>query len=421
MPVWEYSGLDGAGKAVKGVIDADNAKGARARLRKQGVFPTDVAEQRARAGGLPKGLAKGLGGGKGLNVEIDLRKYFERVSVQDIASLTSQLSTLLGANIPMVEALTALCEQTENPKLKSVMTDVKDKVNEGATLAKAMRGHPDVFDDLYTNMVDAGEKSGALDVVLLRLTAFTEATVALRGKLVSALTYPLIMMGMSSALVLGLFAFVIPRIKKVLESFHSELPLLTRVLFSASNFVINDWWLMAILIPAAIFGFVRFIQRPAGRLWWHRRLLRLPIVGPINRKVAVSRFSRTLATLLTSGVPILTALGIVKSVVGNDVIASAVENAAKNISEGQPIAPPLKASGEFDPIVIHMITIGERTGELEPMLAKVADAYDTQVDNTINALTSLLTPILTIFMGGVVGIVALGVLLPMLNLSAAIK
>lgn len=414
MAVWEYVGLDAAGKAVKGVIDADNAKGARARLRKSGVFPTDVYEQKAGGGGV-------LGRGKGLNVQVDFQKYFQRVSIQDIASLTSQLSTLLGANIPMVEALTALCDQTENPKLKSVMTDVKDKVNEGWTLARAMRGHPTVFDDLYVNMVDAGEKSGALDVVLLRLTAFTEASVALRGKLVSALTYPIIMISMSSLLVIGLFAFVIPRIKKVLESFHSELPLLTRILFGLSNFVMNDWWLIAIVVPAAIFGFTRFIRTPRGRDWWHRRLLRVPVLGPINRKVAVSRFSRTLATLLTSGVPILTALNIVKSVVGNDVIANAVEQAAKNISEGQPIAPPLKASGEFDPIVIHMIQIGERTGELEPMLAKVADAYDGQVDNTVNALTSLLTPILTLFMGGVVGIVALGVLLPMLNLSAAIK
>lgn len=414
MAVWEYVGLDGGGKAVKGVIDADNAKGARARLRKQGVFPTDVFEQKAG----PKSI---LGRGKGLNVQVDFGKYLQRVSIQDLASLTSQLSTLLGANIPMVDALTALCDQTENPKLKSVMTDVKDKVNEGSTLARALRAHPDVFDDLYVNMVDAGEKSGALDVVLLRLTGFTEATVALRGKLVSALTYPIIMIGMSSALVLGLFAFVIPRIKKVLESFHSELPLLTKILFTLSNFVIEDWWLLVILIPGAIFGFVRYIRTPRGRSWWHRRLLRFPIIGPINRKVAVSRFSRTLATLLTSGVPILTALNIVKSVVGNDIIATAVENAAKNISEGQPIAPPLKASGEFDPIVIHMITIGERTGELEPMLAKVATAYDSQVDNTVNALTSLLTPVLTLFMGGVVALVALGVLLPMLNLSAAIK
>lgn len=414
MAVWEYVGLDGAGKAVKGVIDADNAKGARARLRKTGVFPTDVFEQKAGKGSL-------FGRGKGLNVEVDFQKYFQRVSIQDLAALTSQLSTLLGANIPMVEALSALCDQTENPKLKSVMTDVKDKVNEGWTLARAMRGHPEVFDDLYINMVDAGEKSGALDVVLVRLTAFTEASVALRGKLVAALTYPIIMITMSSLLVLGLFAFVIPRIKKVLDSFHSELPLLTQILFGLSNFVMNYWWLLAVLIPGAIFGFTRYIKSPAGRTWWHRRLLRLPIIGPINRKVAVSRFSRTLATLLTSGVPILTALNIVKSVVGNDIIAAAVELAAKNISEGQPIAPPLKASGEFDPIVIHMITIGERTGELEPMLAKVADAYDGQVDNTVNALTSLLTPLLTLFMGGVVGIVALGVLLPMLNLSAAIK
>lgn len=410
MAVFEYVGLDGAGKAVKGIIDADSPKGARGRLRKQGVFPTDVHEQKG-----------GATTGRGLNVSIDFKKYFERVGVQDLAQTTSQLSTLVGAGIPLVEALAALGDQTENAKLKAVLADVKEKVNEGWTMARAMRGHPTVFSDLYVNMVDAGEQSGALEVVLERLVAFTEGQVALRGKLIAALTYPILMMMMSSGMVLGLFTFVIPRIKRIFDSMGGELPFITSVLFGFSNFLTGYWWLL--LLVGSAFGtwFLRYIRTPKGRWWWHKAQLRVPIFGNIQRKVAVSRFARTLSTLLSSGVPILSALAIVKSVVGNDVIADAVDNASRNIAEGQSIAGPLKASGQFDPIVTHMITVGERTGELETMLRKVADSYDLIVATTVDTLTSLLTPIMSLFMGVVVAIVALGVLLPMLNLSSAIR
>ncbi len=410
MAVFEYAGLDGAGKATKGIIDADSAKTARGRLRKQGVFPTEVREQKA-----------GATRGRGLNVEVDFQKYFQRVSIQDLAQMSSQLSTLVGANIPVVEALTALVEQTENPMLKAVLVDVKEKVNQGSTMAKAMRAHPAVFSELYVNMVDAGEQSGALEVVLVRLVAFTESQVTLQGKLVASLTYPLLMIGMSLLMVVGLFTFVIPKIKRVFDSFGEGLPLITTIIFAFSNIVTGYWWLIGIVTVVGSVFFVRYIRTPVGRAWWHRVLLRLPIFGAINRKVAVSRFARTLATLLSSGVPILTALAIVKSVVGNDVIADAVGMASRNIAEGQSIAIPLKASGQFDPIVIHMITVGERTGELEAMLGKVADSYDQIVNTTVDALTSLLTPILTLFMGLVVGTVALGILLPMLNLTSVVR
>jgi general secretion pathway protein F len=410
MAVYEWVGMDGAGKSAKGIIDADSPKSARQRLRKAGKFPTEVWEKK-----------EGATRGAGLNVEIDFSKYFQRVSPQDLATLTSQLSTLVGAGIPMVEALTALVDQTENQKLKAVLVDVRQRVNEGASLARAMRNHPTVFTDLFVNMVDAGEQSGALDLVLERLTQYTESQVALRGKLIAAITYPILMMCVSGALVLGLFTFVIPRIKRIFDSFDEGLPLITSVLFTVSNAVTGYWYLFLILAIVAAWGWNKWVRTPKGRHWWHQRLLRLPVFGAINRLVAVSRLCRTLATLLTSGVPILTALSIVKTVVGNDIIAAAVDAAGKNISEGQSIAGPLRASGEFPPIVTHMIAIGEKTGELETMLGKVADAYDSEVENTVNTLTSLLTPILTLMMGGVVAVIALGILLPMLNLTSVVR
>lgn len=407
MAVYEYVGLDGSGKSVKGIIDADSPKTARGRLRKQGLFPTDVKEQRSAAASV-----------KGLNVEINVEKYFQRVSASDLAQLTSQLSTLVGAGIPMVESLHALVDQVENPKLKAALSDVKEKVNEGSSLARALRGHPSIFTDLFINMIDAGEKSGALEPVLERLTEYTEKQVALQGKLVAALVYPIIMVCLSSALVLGLFTFVIPRIKRIFDSAGADLPMVTTVLFTISNFVTGYWWLILIVAAGSAYGVRRYVRTPKGRLWWHRTQLRLPVFGPLNRRVAISRFARTLATLLVSGVPILSALQIVRSVVGNEIIAAAVDAASRNIAEGQSIAGPLKASKEFDPLVIHMITVGEKTGELEHMLTKVADAYDQVVENTVNTLTSLLTPLLTVFMGVTVGIIALGILLPMLNLSS---
>lgn len=409
MAVYEYAGLNAAGKSVNGIIDADSPRTARARLRRQGVFPTDVREQK------PGSATRG----RGLAMEIDFKKYFARVSAQDLAQMTSQLATLVGAAIPMVEALGALVDQTENPKLKTVLAEVKEKVNEGSSLARALRAYPDVFSDLFVNMIDAGEKSGAMDIVLERLTRFTESQVQLQGKLVSALTYPILMIGLSGAVLIGLFAYVIPSIQRTMESFGKGLPFLTRVVFGLSEFTTQYWLLLVILVLGAAFGWYRWVRSKRGRAWWHRVQLKLPIFGPLTRRVAVSRFARTLSTLLASGVPILVALEIVRSVVGNDRIAAAVESAGKNIAEGQSIAGPLRASGEFDPIVIHMITVGERTGELETMLTKLADSYDQVVENTVNSLTSLLTPLLTVAMGLVVALVALSVLLPMLSMSTS--
>ncbi|MCP4808417.1 MAG: type II secretion system inner membrane protein GspF [Proteobacteria bacterium] len=410
MAVFEYQGFDSGGKAVKGIIDAEGVKSARSKLRKQGVFPTDIDEQSS---------GRGATKGKGLNVEIDFGKLFGGgVSVGQISTMTSQLSTLVGAGIPMVESLTAMIDQVDNESLRIILAEVRDKVNEGDSLAKAMKGYPHVFGDLYINMVSAGETSGALDVVLQRLTEYTEASVKLRGKIISAMIYPVLMSFVGIAIVGGLFIFVIPKIRKIFDSFGADLPFVTDVLLGISDFASAWWWTALFIVPGTYYGYWRWKKKPENLEKRDRFILWLPLFGRITRIVAVSRFCRTMSTLLASGVPILTAMTIVARVVENKVIEKAVNDAARNVTEGQSLAVPLKASGQFPPMVTHMIAIGERTGDLEPMLEKVADAYEQEVDNTVNALTSLLEPILIIGMGGVVAFVALAILLPMLNLSS---
>lgn len=412
MPVFEYVGLDAAGRAAKGLIEADNAKVARTRLRKQGVFPTDVKEQ-----------ARGATRGKGLNVEIDVSKYFQFVSPRDVSQLTQQLSTLIGAAVPMVEALTALVDQTEKSKLKVILSQTKEKVNEGATLADALGAHPRVFDNLYVQMVRAGERSGALDEVLDRLAAYTDSQVKLQGKVMSALIYPILMSVVGLLILTGLFLGVIPRIRHMFDSMGGEdaLPLLSRVVFGFGDLVLGWWFMVPVLVAGAIFGMRRYISTKAGRQRWDLFKMQLPIFGKVNRLIAVSRFCRTLSTLLVSGVPILNSLEIAQNVVGNVILARAIEQSAANIQEGQSIAAPLKASGQFPAVVTHMIAIGEKTGELERMLNIVADSYDSQVENTLEAMTSLLGPLVILAMGGSVFVVALALLLPMMNLMSLVK
>ena len=412
MAVFEYKALDKGGKNVGGIIDADSKKVARTKLRKQGLFPTEVKEQRGGTGLVSEG--------KGLNREIDIAQYLEFITTRDISILTTQLSVLIGANVPMGEALSALVDQSEKSKLKVILSEVKEKVNGGSPLATALADHPQVFDFLYVQMVRAGESAGALDVVLKRLASFMDAQVKLNGKVQSALAYPILMGIIGVAIVGGLFIGVIPRIRGLFDSFGGDeaLPWITRAIFFVGDIMVSRWVFVPIFFMViSLWGFRRYIKTKSGRERFDRFKLRMPIFGKVNRLVAVSRFARTLSTLLKSGVPIISALNIVRDVVGNVVIAAAIESAADNIREGQSIARPLEKSGQFPPMVTHMINIGERTGELETMLGTVADAYDDEVEQTMNAVTSILGPLMIVVMGGIVFVTALGLLMPMMNLS----
>src|SRR5438270_1349602 len=309
MPVFEYTGLTEAGKNVRGIRDAESSKVLRQVLRKDGVYLTEAraAEAGAMAGEQKTGLAR--------EVDVGAMLGFTGVSSQDLAIATRQLATLIAAGIPLVEALTALADQVEQPRLKRIMGVVKQKVNEGSSLADALREHPKVFSDLYVNMIRAGESSGALDVVLVRLADFTESQAQLRNKILGAMLYPAIMVVVGIAIVGILFVVVIPKVTKIFEDMNVTLPWTTRILIVVSSFARDYWYLVVVLLPALVFGVRRYVRSPRGRAFWDRAKLRAPIFGELIRMLALSRFAKTLATLLASGVPLLTAMHIVKNIV----------------------------------------------------------------------------------------------------------
>jgi len=294
---------------------------------------------------------------------------------------------------------------------------VKQRVNEGGSLADALAEHPKAFSTLYINMIRAGESSGALDVVLTRLADFTESSAALRSKLIGAMVYPAIMVLVGLAIVTILFAVVIPKVTKIFDDMNVTLPWTTRSLIAISDFVRDDWYVIIVGVPVLLYGIRRWLNSPRGSLWFDRTQLKIPVVGDLVRMIAIGRFAKTLATLLSSGVALLTALDIVKNIVKNQVLSKVIEDARDAIREGESIAAPLKRSGQFPPLVFHMIAIGERSGQLEAMLENVSRAYDAQVDVRIAAFTSLLEPLMIVLMGGGVAFIVFSILMPIMQLN----
>lgn len=407
MPVYSYVGLSPQGKNVSGIIDADSPRTARVKLRRSGVFPTSVTESSIEANA-PR-VSRSLG------------RLFERVSPQELAVMTRQLSTLVSAGLPLVDCLSALIDQVDSERLRSMLTQTRERVNEGSSLADALAEHPKVFTDLYFNMVRAGEASGALDVVLLRLADYTESSARLRSKLRSALTYPTIMLLLGSTILFFLLSYVVPKITRIFTESKHVLPLPTRVLMAVSGALATWWPLLVLIAAAAAFGLRTYVRTPSGRYRYDRWRLRVPVFGKLQQKIAVARFSRTLSTLLQSGIGLLPALDIVKNIVDNQVLFDATEAARDAIREGQSIAPPLKKSGIFPPLMIHMIAVGERSGRLEEMLFKTAETYESEVDSTIAALTTLLEPAMIVFMGGLVTFIVLSILLPIFQMSQLVR
>ncbi len=401
MPIFDYKALTPDGKNRKGIVEADSGKSARVKLKKQGLIVTEVTE---------KSAAKPNSGSS-------IPFFGGKVSVTEVALMTRQLASLVKANIPLVEALTALVDQTENEKLKVVLEQVRQNVNEGSSLAKATAQHTRVFDTIFVNMIEAGESSGTLGMVLIRLADLKEAQMRLRSKVISGMTYPALMMGVSAFLMLAIFTFVIPKITQIFESMNKPMPAMTKVMIFISDAIVTWWFLFIGAGFAAVTLFRRSIATEAGKAKWDAFKLKIPVVGPLVRMIAVTRFSNTMSTLLGSGVPILTCMTIARNLVDNVPIAKAISNARENITEGQSIAEPLRRSGEFPPMMIHMISIGEKTGELADMLQNVAETYEDQVNSRIDAMTALLEPMMIIAMGGAIGFIVLSVFMPLMEMT----
>jgi len=404
MPVFKYKGLNTNGKTVSGIRDADSPRALRGLLKKEGIYLTVVTGQRASKGTARTGAPAAPRIGQG-------------VSTQELAVVTRQLATLLDAGVTLVESLMAMVDQTENEYLKLVLSQVKQKVNEGSSLADAFGQHPRIFPPLYCNMIKAGESSGALDVVLYRLADFTEGQARLRAKIIGTMMYPAIMVVIGLGILAILFVVVIPKITKIFEDLEATLPLPTEILLAISHFMADYWWALLLLLAGLVVFHIQYIKTDGGRTKWDRFKLNMPLFGSIVRMLAVSRFARTLSTLLSSGVPLLNALTIVRNIVNNKILANAIDAARDSITEGESIAAPLKRSSEFPPLVIHMIAVGERSGQLEQMLNNVANNYEYQAETRINALTSLLEPLMIVMMGGAVGFMVFSILLPILQLN----
>ena len=407
MAIYAYKGIDARGKSVKGIRDAESAKAARTLLRRDGILATDILEQSEAA--------------RKASRDIDFRRLFRRVSPMDVAVATRQLSVLLRSGVPLVEALNALIEQLDQPELKAAFTDTRNQVNEGSTLADALKAHPKIFLTLYVNMVAAGEASGTLEEVLGRLAEFLDDQTRLQSKVRGALAYPVVMAVVVVLILFLMMSVVVPKVTAIFENFNQTLPWYTSLLIWVSDIFSNYWWLLAALLGGGIYWFRRWQATEAGRRKWDIFILEVPLLGPLLIMVAVARFARTMATLLSSGVPVLTAMDITRNVLGNTELMRVVEDARASVREGEGIAKPLRQAGRFPPMVTHMIAVGERSGQLEEMLLHVADSYDQQIEVRVGAMTSILEPLLIVVMGVVVGGIAFAILMPLLQLNEMIQ
>jgi general secretion pathway protein F len=408
MAVYEFRGIQiESGKAIKGIRDADNAKALRAVLRRDGILLTQATEESVRKAKTKR--------------DIDLFAFLRRASVADVAVMTRQLATLVRAGVPLVDSIAALIEQVEKEQLVRVLTTVRESLNEGTAFSKCLEVHPRVFPPLYINMVAAGEASGTLEAVLERLADFMEGQARLRNKVTSALVYPVLMTIIGTVLVGVLMVAVVPKVTSIFESLGHALPWYTEALILVSKVVSGFWWLMLLVGIGTVSWVRRWKSKPKGRLAWDTLMLRLPLFGRLNLLVAVARFTRTLSTLLSSGVQLLNAMEIGRHVLGNAKLEGVIAEAIGSIREGESIAEPLKRSGAFPPMVVHMVAVGERTGQLEQMLENVSRAYESDVETRVAALTSMLEPLLIVILGGVVGFIAMAILMPLIQMNQLVQ
>ena len=424
MPRYSYIALDARGQESSGILEADSQNDAVSQLRQAGYFPKSIAEE-------GKGAKKKAGGGgmsslakKDIKININI-PFLERKTIKPktLMIFTRQLATLIDAGLPLMRGLTVLSKQEPDPVLKKVITNIAEAVQSGGTFSESLSSHPRIFNKLYVNMVKAGELGGVLEAVLLRLAEFQEKAQKIKNKVVSAMFYPVIVLVIAIVIMGFLLVFIVPRFEAIFADMlgGKPLPALTQFVIGTSNLVKNNLIVILGSIAALVFGFKFLAKTAKGGVLIDNFLLRAPVFGDLTRKSGISRFSRTLGTLVTSGVPILQALNITRDTAGNAVVGEAIAKVHDAVREGESIVQPLEASGVFPPMVISMIDVGEETGQLPDMLLKVAEVYDDEVDNAVSGLTSLLEPIMIVFLAVIVGTIVIALFLPLISIITGMQ
>ncbi len=405
MATFAYTARDGTGKVIKETADANSKDALLKTLRSRGLNVDSVEEQKAKT------TAKRKVGG--------FKLFGGKVSLKDFSMFCRQFATMINAGVSLVRCLDVLEQQTSSARLKEILRDIQMEIQGGATLSRSMAKFPRVFTNLAVGLVRAGEVGGVLDETLDRLAQFSEKDMELRRKIKSAMTYPVMVMIVAIGIVVFLVTFILPKFMDLfleLGMTEDKFPLMTLMLMRASHFMTSKWWLMAIIVGGMVVGINRLRATKTGKRYWDMAMLKVPVFGPLNHKISIARFARTLATLLSSGVPILQALETVAGTVGNDIIADAILMSRASIREGDTISDPLGDSKMFPPMVVQMVAIGEETGQLDTMLTKVADFYEGEVDAALESLTAALEPVLIVFLGVVVGFIVIAMFLPLIGI-----
>jgi general secretion pathway protein F len=407
MPVYEYTALDVRGKSITGIIDTESALTARQKLRSSKIYPVSIKEVYADT-------SKKDGTGFGF------LRSFSRVKPSEVALMTRQLATLINAGFPLVTAIATLIPQCKTQAFKTTLSQIKDSIEEGQSFAESLAIYPDAFSSIYINMVRAGESSGTLEIVLERLADITEKQQALNNRIKSAMAYPIIMSVIGTMVLIFLLTFVVPNITSMFADMDQELPTITIILITISDILKHYWWIILIGMAGLIFLFRSIKKTEKGRYMLDRTALFAPVIGQLNIKLAVARFARTLGSLLENGVSMLTALEIVKNIVGNVIISDTINYAAKEVEKGNGLGNSLGASEVFPHLSIQMVQVGEQSGELENMLNKIADVYENEVDLTVNSMTSMMEPIIIVVMAVVIGFIVLSIMLPIMKIPTLV-
>ena len=402
MTVYSYKATDKSGKFIEGDIDAPDYQAAIEHIRQLNYFPVKVAEG--------KGASK-----LSADLKISLPSFGSKVSTKDLMTITQQLATLVDSGLTLDDGLSTLVKLAETETLRSVLSDIRKRVHAGSSFADALAEHPDVFSKLYINMVRAGEAGGMVGEALTRLEIFLEKSVTLKSNIRSAMIYPSILFMVGASAVVILITFVVPHFAKLFEDMGAALPLPTQILMGASSLIINYWPALILILLTGTAAFKFYTKTDKGRLWWDGLLLKLPLVGPLIRKIEVSRFSLTMATLLKSGVPVLQAMGIVQSILINRVISDAIGNLRQALKRGKGLSSPLQESGVFPPMAVQMITVGEASGSLDNMLTRVSHTYDKEVEQAIKQLISMIEPLMILFIALVIGFIVISMLLAIIG------